>query len=424
MPIQRLCDFLDHSPTAWHACALLKEQLLGAGFQELDEKERWHIAAGKSYFVIRNQGSLIAFHMPHKPPESAAVLAAHTDSPGLKLKPQGEFSAEGASLLNFEVYGSPILASWIGRDLTLSGRVFYQNGSGEVLSQLVSLPELSLIIPHLAIHLDARVNESGLLLNKQEHITALAATSIEEKQLDSLLDNLLKSKLGADTIIYKELFATPQEQARRLGLQQELLASARLDNLAHVVSATEAFLAQKPHTGGLLKAVVFWNHEEVGSTTSEGAASSFFEDVFHRIALASGLETDAYYALKARSICFSCDVAHAVHPNYPEKHDPRHKPHLGKGIALKTNAQERYISNSPLTARVIAQWQQRKLPYQFFVSRNDMPCGTTIGPIHASRTGLQTIDMGIPLLGMHAAREVIHVQDYLDSIKALEVVWE
>jgi aspartyl aminopeptidase len=402
----KVSDFLDKAPTAWHACHLVKERLLTAGFEELREKESWKILPGRSYFVERNGSSLMAFHTPRKGLERAIVVGAHTDSPCLKLKPLGDFSAEETSLLNFEVYGSPILASWVGRDLYLAGRVFYQDRGGKPASKLVSFPECPITIPHVAIHLDRQVNETGLLLNKQEHLSAILSTS------DFSFDEWLGEKLDSKKIIYKELFAVPFEGHRFLGANNELLASARLDNLVHVASATEALLAQKPDEHGVLQAVIFWNHEEVGSVTQEGAASSFYDDVMHRIALSSGLSGEDLYRLKARSLSFSCDVAHAVHPNYPEKHDPRHRPKLGKGIVIKTNAQERYASNAPLTAQLIELLQSEKIEYQFFTCRNDIPCGTTIGPIHASTAGVRTIDLGIPLLGMHAARELICIEDY------------
>lgn len=312
------------------------------------------------------------------------------------------------------MYGAPILASWIGRDLYLAGRVFYKDGSGAIASKLVSFPKWPIMIPHVAIHLDRGVNETGLLLNKQEHLSAIISAG------NLSIDGWLSEKISSKEIVYKELFAVPSEGSSLLGANKEFLASSRLDNLAHVASATEVLLSEKPDEAGVLKAVIFWNHEEVGSLTQEGAASSFCEDVMNRVAMLSGLTGEDVYRFKAQSLSFSCDVAHAVHPNYPEKHDPRHRPQLGKGIVIKTNAQERYISNAPLTAKFISCLQKEQIDYQFFVSRNDIPCGTTIGPIHASRTGFQTIDLGMPLLGMHAARELIHVEDYKSCMKALK----
>lgn len=409
--------FLDSSPTAWHVCAGLKEKFLLAGFEELDEKQPWKLLPGRSYFVCRSGSSFIAFHMPKKRLEKAIVVAAHTDSPCLKLKPLGEFSAEGLSLLNFEVYGAPILASWVGRDLYLAGRVFYQNKAGETVSKFVAFPECPVIIPHVAIHLDRGVNETGLILNKQEHLSAV----VSAREAD--INKWIAKKVGTNKIIYKELFAVPLESPRLIGQDNDLLAAARLDNLIHVATGVEALLSQKPDRGGMLRATAFWNHEEVGSLSQEGAASSFFDDVMSRIAFSAGLDPEEFYCFKAKSTTFSCDVAHAVHPNYPEKHDPRHRPQLGKGLVIKTNAQERYISNGGITASLIALLEKNKIDHQFFVCRNDIACGTTIGPIHASRTGFQTIDLGIPLLGMHAAREVIHVKDYQSFVKALGLLY-
>jgi len=404
--------FLDSSPTAWHTANNLAKLLEKAGFQKLDEKSPWKIEPATGYFVTRNESSLLAFLTPKKKLRKAVVAAAHADSPALKLKPAGEFVQEGMTMLSFEVYGSPILPSWIGRDLYLAGRIFYEK-SGRVASELVSFPDYPFIISNLALHLDRQVNENGLLVHKQDHLSAIVSSSAKP-----FLESITKKKL-----LHHELFAAPSDLTAYLGSEHELLASARLDNLAHAASVVEALLSQKPNQD-TLKMLAVWNFEEIGSMTQEGAASSFFEECLERITTHWKLSREEFFCFKARSCTLSCDVTHAVHPNFIDRHDARHRVKLGSGPVIKTNAQARYVTDGEVAATLASLWQKKKINYQYFSSRNDIPCGTTIGPIHSAKTGFKTIDLGIPLLGMHAAREVIHKEDYTSFVKGLSVLFE
>lgn len=403
--------FLDSSPTAYHACYSMQRALDKKGFIKLQEHSKWSVKLGAKYYVTRNDGSLIAFITPLKKPEKALLSCAHTDSPALKLKPNGEYIVEGMTMLHFEVYGSPILPSWIGRDLYLAGRIFYEQ-AGRVVSELVEYSECPFIIPNLALHLDRQVNDNGLLVHKQDQLAALV--SCDSKPF---LDKLVKKNL-----LYHELYAVPCEKALYLGTEQKLVASSRLDNLAHVASNLEVMLKQKP-SQDTLKMMAVFNFEEVGSQTQEGAASSFFDDSLERLLAQWNCSKEEFFCFKAKSQALSCDVTHAVHPAYLDRHDARHRVKLGAGNVIKTNAQCRYVTDGSLAAHIAALWQKKKVDYQYFSSRNDIPCGTTIGPIFAAKTGFATVDLGMPLLGMHAAREVIHLKDYESFVKGLEVLY-
>lgn len=416
--IQNLISFLDASPTAWHAVSNTREQLQQAGFLELPEQTYWDIRPEQRYVVTRNGSSLCAFITPQRIPKRLRLLASHTDSPSLKLKPQPEIRKHHSILLGVEVYGSPLLSSWLNRDLGIAGRVLYTEGQGEIKESLVRLDHYPVTIPQLAIHLDREVNEKGLLLNKQEHLNALAALESSFKE-DSFLKALLQEKLHFQQIIAHDLFLFPLEGARLIGYQNTLLAGYRIDSLASVHAALTAFLNHSDPLEDEMKMIIFWDNEEVGSSTAQGAQSPFFSQILERIVESLKGSREDYFCMINRSTCLSIDLAHALHPNYPDKHDPHHQPILGKGIVLKSNAQQRYSTsaNSSLPVKMMATLKQ--LPLQIFASRNDIPCGTTIGPIHASKTGMSTTDIGCSQLSMHSCRELMSCQDHIDMCDLL-----
>lgn len=407
-----LKHFLDASSTAWHTVANVTKALEKAGFHKLQESTPWKLKPATGYYVSRNESSILAFITPKKSLQKAVIAAAHTDSPCLKLKPQGEYVQEGHTMLHFEVYGAPILPSWIGRDLYLAGRIFYEK-NGKYTHELVSFPDTPFILANIALHLDRQVNDNGLVVHKQDHLAAIVSS--EGKPF---LEHVAKKKL-----LHQELFAVPHEKAAFIGVEHELLASARLDNLAHVASVVEALLNQKP-SQETLKMIAIWNFEEIGSMTQEGAASSFFEETLERIAMHWNCTREEYFCFKARSCTLSCDVTHALHPNFLDRHDARHRVKLGLGPVIKTNAQARYVTDGEVTSQIANLWQKKKIPYQYYSGRNDIPSGSTIGPIHAAKTGLKTVDLGIPLIGMHAAREVINKNDYNAFVKGLKSLFD
>jgi len=421
--IQDYLEFLNQSPTAWHAVDQAIQKLLKAGFSELKEEESWQIAPGNKYFVVRNGSSLCAFIVPHQTPISAQAICSHTDSPSFKLKPNAEFRKENMLMLGVEIYGGPLLSSWLNRDLGLAGRVVYTDPNGKMQTELIRLDDHPLVIPQLAIHLDRQVNEQGLLLNKQEHLAALAA--LDYPTSIPYLEIRVREKIKhCDRLLGTDLFLFPLESAALTGFRQQMLASYRIDNLGSMHASLTALLGSQNTSNDHLKMAVFWDNEEVGSETAQGAGSPFFSHVLERILLALDCGREEYLRLLRRSCSVSVDFAHALHPNYPEKHEPRHQPLLNKGIVLKANAQQRYATDAYSAAIIVKLCQQLNLSLQKFVSRGDIPCGTTIGPIHAGSTGISTVDIGCPQLSMHSCRELAGCQDHLDMCLLLKAFLE
>lgn len=413
--IDDLMTFLNDSPTSWHAVENVKLKLVEAGFQELKEAESWNIAFGGKYFVIRNGSSIVAFQTPTEEPTALKIVASHTDSPAFKLKSHPEYSVDNMVMLGVEVYGGPLLTSWLNRDLKIAGRVYYLDKNNEKQSALVDLNECPVVIPQLAIHLDRKANENGPLLKHQEHLAALAAIDVKTPYLETLL----KTKLEATSILSFDLFLVPTEKACLLGFEGQMIASYRIDSLLSVHACLKALLSVKKPSTNEIKAFVFFDHEEVGSTSTQGANSPFLSQTLERILLAMHFSKEDYFKMIANSLLISVDLAHAMHPNYKEKHEPQHQPLLNHGIVIKQNANLRYASNGYSTAHLVELCQKNKISYQFFVSRNDMPCGSTIGPLNASQTGIETIDIGVAQLSMHSCRELAAIKDQLDMCELL-----
>ncbi|MES2344496.1 MAG: M18 family aminopeptidase [Chlamydiota bacterium] len=404
--------FLETSPTSWHAVQETSNRLALHDFTPLEENEKWELEGGKSYFVARG-GALIAFTLPKQTPNKALIIAAHTDSPALKLKPRPEFSKENMTLFGTEVYGGPLLSSWLNRDLAIAGRVFVTNSRGDIEEKLVFLDDAPLIIPQLAIHLDRDVNEKGVILNKQQHLSPLV--TLEKGDLESLL----RRHISFHTLLSFDLLLVPIESSRFVGAHGELLASYRIDNLTSVHAATVALCRSCTSPTEALKIAVFWDHEEIGSGSSEGALSPFLTDLLVRIGHALKLSNEELFMLKSHSFCISADMAHALNPNYVEKHDPQHMPLMGKGIVLKYNANHKYATNGSTAATIIDLCQKLNLSYQPFAARSDIPSGSTVGPFIEQKLGIKTADIGVAQLSMHSAREIIAWQDYVDLTELL-----
>lgn len=414
--IKHLIEFLEKSPTAWHAVENVAEQLALQGFEPLSEQADWELTPGKGYYVTRNGSSFIGFIVPLAQPARAHVCASHTDSPALKLKPNPAFRKENMLMLGVDVYGAPLLSSWLNRDLGIAGRIVHSDRKGNIREKLVCVTDQPLVIPQLAIHLDREVNMQGLVLNKQEHLSALAGIhAVDEKSAKNYLSDLL----GVDHILSTDLFLFPLEKPSLAGLNQDILSSYRLDSLASVHAISTAISHKpKPH-GNILKMCVFWDNEEIGSETAHGAASPFFAETLERILLSLGYDRQTYLRLLASSICLSVDLAHALHPNYMEKHEPRHQTPLGSGVIIKHSTQQRYASDARTAGYAASLCLQNKIPFKHMINRADIPSGTTIGPIHANNTGMPTVDIGIPQLSMHSARELIACVDQIAMIDML-----
>ncbi len=420
---QHIADFMsfvEESPTSWHAVKSACKKLEHAGFSPLDERKKWEIEHGGSYYVARG-GSLLAFVAPSNRFEHLHLVGAHTDSPALKLKPHAEYQVENMTMFGVEVYGGPLLSSWLNRDLAIAGTVAYHDREGELQNGMVYLSDAPVVVPQLAIHLDRKVNEEGLKLNKQDHLAALAAIDEPKGYLDRLIKKALPE---CEKLLSHDLFLVPMEQPRLIGSANKLYSGWRVDNLGSVHAALTALLEKKEPETERMKMVLFWDHEEVGSGSAEGAASPFFSDSLERISLAMGLQREEMMRTLASSFCLSVDAAHGLHPNYQSMHEPQHRPLMGKGVTLKVNAQQRYAGDASKWGELAHLCEKVGVPLQRFVNRTDCPCGSTIGPIHSSRTGMPTVDLGYPQLSMHSIRELCSVKDHLAMCKLLSAFFE
>lgn len=422
--INHLLTFLNTSPTAWHAVFNCTEKLIQQGFKELSESDAWHVKPEGKYFVTRNGSSICAFVLPKRSPSGLCIAASHTDSPTFKLKPNAEFHKENMIMLGLEIYGAPMLASWLNRDLGIAGRVIFLDKGKKMREELVRLSDMPLVIPQLAIHLDRNVNESGPILNKQEHLAALAGLEKSKKDKTSFLERTLKKILPIEELLSFDLFLYPLEEARLIGENQELIASYRIDNLISAHAALQSFLLTQKPSQHQIKMMVSWDNEEIGSNTAQGAGSPFLPHIIERITLALKLPREEYFRTLNRSLCASVDLTHALHPNYADKHEPRHTMLLNHGIAIKSNAQNRYASDARSSAAIIALCKKHRIPYQMYVARGDIPSGTTVGPIHANLTGISTVDLGCAQLSMHSCREVMGTQDYHSLCRLLTSFFE
>ncbi len=404
--------FVDNSPTSWHAVEEMGNRLAILDFIPLSESEKWSLEPGKSYFVIRD-GSLCGFSLPKQKPKKAALIATHTDSPALKIKPLPEIQKENMTLLGVETYGSPILASWLGRDLGIAGRVVTVDADQNLSEKMVFIDDAPLYIPFLAPHLDRESHEKGLLLNKQDHLIPIATLS-DEGFKKGYLEMLLRRQFSFHTLLSFDLFLVPLESSKFIGGSNEMIASYRLDNLASAHAALVALGNPKKTASALLQMALFYDHEEIGSRTETGAESPFFSEILDRIALSYKMDKEELYLLKHNALCLSVDMAQAFNPNYKERYDPEHHALVGKGVVIKYHAGKKYVSHAQGAAAVILLCQKLNLNYQSYVNRSDIGSGSTVGPIFAAQQGITTVDIGCPQLSMHATREVMACQDYYD----------
>lgn len=404
--IHDLGAYVAESPSSFHAVIEAGRRLTAAGFRRMEEQDAWKGGAG-SYFVIRD-GALIAWTVPSAagPTTGFHLLGAHTDSPSFKLKPRPTTGRYGWLQAGVEVYGGPLLNSWLDRELALAGRVTLLDGS----EHLVATGPL-LRFPQLAIHLDRSVND-GLTLDKQRHMNPVWGLG---DPADADLLGLLAGSAGIDPrdVGGYDIVVADTQEPRVFGAQGEFFASGRLDNLSSVHAGLTAIIAATPDgpAEGPIAVLAAFDHEEVGSGSRSGASGPFLEDMLLRISLGLGAGTEERLRALASSFCVSADAGHAVHPNYAERHDPANLPVLNRGPLLKINANQRYTTDARGAAYWAALCRDSGVPYQEFVSNNVMPCGSTIGPLTATRLGIRTVDVGTPLLSMHSARELCGVDD-------------
>lgn len=411
---QQLMAFIDASPTPFHAVASISSLLAKAGFTQLQESDDWSLAAGDKHFVTRNDSSIIAFTVGSEPliESGLRMVGAHTDSPCLMVKPQPEVSKNGYFQLGVEVYGGALLNPWFDRDLSIAGRVVYRDSAQQLTQTLIDFKRPVAMIPSLAIHLDREANK-GRTVNAQTDIPPILMLSEKTEDFRALLAKQFLPD-DADVLDYELCFYDTQGAAM-VGINNEFVASARLDNLLSCFVATEA-LVQADSTQTCV--MVCNDHEEVGSVSAVGADGPFLEAVIAR--LDGCHQSHERSTVIEKSLMISCDNAHAGHPNYLDKHDSAHVPVLNGGPVIKVNVKQRYATTS-LTAGLFRQFcTQADVPLQTFVSRSDLGCGSTIGPITSARLGVPTLDVGIAQLAMHSCREVTGSEDPLRLTNVLK----
>lgn len=478
--------FLDESPSPYHAVASLEQLFAAARFTKVDLQADFPNAPGG--FYAEKNGAFAAWITPEQPVREFRIFGCHTDSPALMLKPVPQSqSPDGFGLLEVEVYGVPLINSWLDRELQIAGVVFTrnENAQGEPVAHLVSTPPVARI-PQLAIHLDRQLNQQGLKLDLQQHVHPIwtlsrgtnpaisrdahqaaageAANAVGKQSSTSILDYVAKHAglSSAEEILAHELYLYPSEPARFFGDDNQFLAARRQDNLSSTFVGARALLAScghvpdaipmplsgatTPFSGATAPAssattttptpgstastqavfcpvFVTFNHEEIGSSTTVGAGGPFLGNLLARICLSQNLKAEARQQVLERSFLISGDAGHSVHPNYPERADTNARPVLGQGPILKINADQRYATSG----RTIARWNRlcetARVKSQVFVSNNNQPCGSTIGPISATRLGIDTVDVGIGLLSMHSTREMSHIADPYLFARVIATFW-
>jgi len=403
---QQLLHFLKASPTPFHAVASMAKVLEENAFTRLEESEAWQLQPGGRYYVTRNGSSIIAFVHGRESvlDNGMRLVGAHTDSPCLMVKPRPELAGKGYFRLGVEVYGGALLNPWFDRDLSIAGRIVYKTRDGGLGQKLVDFREPVAVIPSLAIHLDRQANE-GRSVNPQTDITPLLFLDDENrnKNFRALLGERFLSADDADVLDYELYFYDTQAPAV-VGLHGDFIASARLDNLLSCFAGLQAMLAADGAQTALL---VCSDHEEVGSASACGAQGPMLASLLERLVP----DAQERFQVISRSLLVSTDNAHGIHPNYPTKHDDNHGPVLNGGPVVKINARQRYATNSLTAALFRTMAEEVGVALQTFVARNDMPCGSTIGPVTATEVGVPTLDVGVPTFAMHSVRELAGAAD-------------
>ncbi|MFJ4949477.1 M18 family aminopeptidase [Streptomyces sp. NPDC088760] len=407
-----LMSFLAASPSPYHAVANTAERLEKAGFRQVAETDAWDaVASGHGGRYVLRGGAIVAWYVPEgaEPHTPFHIIGAHTDSPSLRVKPRPDSGAQGWRQVAVEIYGGPLLNSWLDRDLGLAGRLSLRDGS----SVLVNVDRPLLRVPQLAIHLDRSVSAEGLKLDKQRHLQPV--WGLGDDVLDGDLIAFLEQEAGltAGSVAGWDLMTHPVEPPAYLGRDRELVAGPRMDNLlsVHAGAAALTAVATSGAPLGRIPVLAAFDHEENGSQSDTGADGPLLGSVLERSVLARGGSFEDRARAFAGSVCLSSDTGHAVHPNYAERHDPTHHPRVNGGPILKVNVNNRYATDGSGRAVFAAACEKANVPFQSFVSNNSMPCGTTIGPITAARHGIRTVDIGVAILSMHSVRELCGADD-------------
>lgn len=407
---QSLCEFIDASPSPYHACETAAARLRDAGFRELSEADPWPTHG--DFFVLR-AGSLIAWRTdPARRNASFRIVGAHTDSPNLRVKQHPDRFVSGWRVVALQPYGGAWLNSWLDRDLGISGRLSVRTGNG-LVHRLIRIDEPILRVPQLAIHLAE--DRKAVELNPQRHINAVWGAGSGPRSFSGFVAE--HAGVALDDVLGADLMTHDLTPSRLVGPDRDLVSAPRLDNQATCYAGLEAFLAAEP--GGHTPVLVLFDHEEVGSQSDHGAQSDLLLTVLERITLSEGGGREDFLRRLPGSMVASGDMAHATHPNYPERHEPGHLIEVNAGPVLKVQPNLRYATDGRTAAAFALACAQAGVPLQRYEHRADLPCGSTVGPMTAARTGIPTVDVGAPQLAMHSAREVMGAQDVVAYAAAL-----
>ena len=415
---KKLLKFIQKSPTAFQAVEEMSQRLQKEGFKELKEEKHWDLKAGGNYFVTRNHSAVIAFSIPKKPAWKFHIMASHSDSPALKIKENPEMEVEKAYIkLNVERYGGMLLAPWFDRPLSVAGRLIVRK-NGEIQEQLVAVDKDLLVIPNLAIHMNREVND-GYKYNVQKDMLPLYSDYDGKGSFMKLM--AAEADVAEEDILGHDLFLYDRTPGTVWGANEEFISAPRLDDIQCAFASLEGFLRGERKESIAVHCVL--DNEEVGSTTKQGAASTFLKDTLMRINMGLGRTQEEYLMTLADSFMVSADNAHALHPNHTDKTDPVNRPVLNGGIVIKYNANQKYCTDGVSAAIFKDICDRAEVPYQTFVNRSDMAGGSTLGNISNTQVPMKTVDIGLAQLAMHSVYETTGAKDTESLAKAAAVLF-
>lgn len=416
---KEMLDFIDKSPTCFHAIDNLKMMLEESGYIRLQEEDSWNISLGGKYYVVRNDSAMIAICLPEKEWKGFHMVASHSDSPTFKLKESPQIKVEEQyTKLNVERYGGMIMSTWLDRVLSVAGRVVVKNGE-KIETKLVNIDKDLLMIPNVAIHMNRDMNK-GVEYNPQVDMLPLFLGKDGKNNFETLIAKFVGVK-EAD-ILGNDLYLYVREKGKLFGGDEEFVASSRLDDLQSAYASMKGFVESIPQE--YINVCVVFDNEEVGSATKQGADSTFLEDVLKRVNKALDGNKESYQKALAQSFMISADNAHAVHPNHPEKADPTNRPYLNGGIVIKFHGSQKYTTDAVSAAVMRSICEKANVPVQTYANRSDIPGGSTLGNISTAHVSVNTVDIGLPQLAMHSAYETAGVKDTAYMIQAMKVFYE
>lgn len=410
---EELIQFIENSPTCFQAVATMKEILEQEGYAELKEKDKWSIKEGGNYYVTRNDSAIIAFTVPQGAWKGFRIMASHSDSPSFKIKDHPEMAVENKYVkLNVERYGGMLCAPWFDRPLSVAGRVVVKENDAFV-TKLVNVDKDLLMIPNLAIHMSRQANE-GYQYSAQKDMLPLYGTIAAK---DTFMETIAQAAgVEAEEILGHDLFLYNRQKGSIWGAEEEFLSIGRLDDLQCAFASLKGFLGGEKKNYIAVHCVL--DNEEVGSSTKQGAASTFLYDVLVRVVLGLGMEYEDYLRALSESFMISADNGHALHPNYTEKADPVNRPVLNQGIVIKYSGNQKYCTDAVSAAMFKDLCRQADVPYQTFTNNSDIPGGSTLGNISNTKVALNSVDIGLPQLAMHSPYETVGVKDTWYLIEA------